>query len=100
MLKHIVMWKLADNAEGRTKEENLGYIRERLLALRPIIPEIRSMELGRDELHSEMSYDMALVMEFDDIAAMKRYKVHPDHVAVSEYVKKVRIARTVVDYTV
>lgn len=96
MIEHIVMWKFGDG-EGRTREENMEYVRERLLALPTIIPEIKLMQLGRDVSRTEMSYDMMLVTRFDSLDALHTYKVHPAHVAVSEYVKKVRVARVVLD---
>ena len=96
MIEHVVMWKFKDG-EGRTREENMAYVRERLLALPAIIPEIKSMQIGTDVSHTEMSYDMMLVTRFEDPEALHTYKVHPDHVAVSQYVKKVRTARVVLD---
>ena len=96
MIEHVVMWKFKDG-EGRTREENMAYVRERLLALPAIIPEIRSMQLGRDVSRTEMSYDMMLVTRFESLDDLHVYKVHPAHVAVSEYVKRVRTARAVLD---
>ena len=40
MIEHVVMWRFTDG-EGRTKEENCAYVKERLLALPAIIPEIK-----------------------------------------------------------
>lgn len=96
MIEHVVMWKFTDG-EGRTKEENCAYVRERLLALPALIPEIKMMQIGRDVSGTDMSYDMMLVTRFDSLEDLHAYKVHPDHVAVSEYVKKVRTARVVLD---
>lgn len=98
MLKHIVMWKLKDFAEGRTKAENIELIKKELTALAGIVPELRGIELGVDELGSDMSYDMALTCIFDDMNGMNAYKVHPEHVRVSNYIARVRQARVVVDY--
>lgn len=98
MIKHIVMWRFKDEAEGRTKQQNMEYIKERLLALVPVIPEIKSFEVGIN-IHSDAAaYDMALVSEFEDMAALERYKAHPMHVKVSQYVGKVRTERASVDY--
>lgn len=98
MLKHIVMWKFKDSAEGRTRAENCAYIKGMLEALPPVIPCIRSMELGINALPGEMASDMALTVEFDSAGDLETYKNHPEHVKVSEYVAKVRVSRTVVDY--
>ena len=97
MIEHVVMWKFADTAEGKTREENMAIVRERLLALPAVIPEIKFMQLGRDVSRTDMSYDMMLVTRFESLEALHTYKVHPSHVAVSQYVKKVRTARVVLD---
>lgn len=100
MIRHIIMWKFADEAMGKSKEENMETVRARLLALRGIVPEIRGMEIGKDVLHSEMSYDMVLYMTFDSLAALEAYKVHPEHKKISAFVKEVRIARACVDFEI
>ena len=96
MIEHVVLWKFKDG-EGRTREENMAYVREQLLALPAIIPEIKFMQLGRDVSRTDMSYDMMLVTRFDSLEALHTYKVHPDHMAVSTYVGKVSTARVVLD---
>ncbi len=100
MIKHTVMWKFKDNAEGRTKQENMEWVREHLHALCPIIPEIRSMEIGLDIHHTEMSMDLMLLTEFDSMETLKVYAEHPEHVKVSAYVRKVIESRVVLDYEV
>jgi len=98
MIKHIVMWKFKEEAEGRTRKENLDYVAQRLRALIPIIPEIGSMDIGQDIGVGRDTYDMALIMEFEDEAALATYQGHPEHKKVSAYVAKVREGRTCVDY--
>ena len=98
MLTHIVMWRFKDEAEGRTKEENMRYIKERLLALLGVVPELKSAVVGVDLLHSEKSWDMALTARFDDLEGMKAYRAHPLHVPISEYVVKVSLDRAVIDF--
>ena len=48
MLKHIVVWKFKDEAEGKSRAENCALVRERLLALVGVIPEVKHMEIGID----------------------------------------------------
>ena len=100
MLRHIVMWKFADFAEGRTREENLDLVASMLKSLYDSgkIEGLRSMEIGKDTGRTDMSYDMALITEFDSEQCLANYRVHPDHAAISRYVKKVRTARATVDY--
>ena len=97
MIQHVVMWKFAEEAEGKTKAENMRWVEEHLKALIPIIPEIKKLEIGADIGGTDMSYDMVLIMEFDSMEALHTYKVHPEHQKISQYVKKIRIARATVD---
>ncbi|NCA98544.1 MAG: Dabb family protein [Clostridia bacterium] len=98
MIKHIVMWKFQEEAEGKTRQENLDFVAEALMTLRPIIPEIESMEIGQDIGVGRDTYDMVLVTTFDDAEALERYQHHPAHKAVSAYVAKVRTDRACVDF--
>lgn len=98
MVKHIVMWRFKDEAEGRTKLENMELIKEKLCALKEIIPEIKSIEIGININKTDAAYDMILVSTFEDSLALERYVAHPRHKAVSQYVKKVRTDRAVTDY--
>ncbi len=97
MIKHVVMWKFKEEAEGKTKAENMEWVREHLYALVPIIPEIRSIEIGFDIHHTEMSMDLMLLTEFDSMETLKIYAEHPEHQKVSAYVRKVIETRVVLD---
>ena len=98
MLKHIVMWRFQGQAEGKSKQEHMAWIKEHLLALQPVIPELLSMEIGQDIGVGRDTYDMALVTTFENAETLAFYQNHPAHKAVSAYVGKVRIARASVDY--
>lgn len=93
MIKHIVMWKFKDG-----EEENMLKFRERLLALKGQIPEIRAMEIGINVNPSERSFDAVLVSEFDSLESLRSYSVNPLHVAVSEFCKTIRTQSVSVDY--
>lgn len=98
MIKHIVMWKLEDFADGRTKNENAKIIKEKLEALVGVIPEIVKLEVGIDILGTNQSYDVVLVSEFKNLQELDIYAKHPGHVKVGEFVGKVRKDRVAVDY--
>ena len=97
MIQHIVMWKFAEVAEGKTRAENMNWVETRLKALVPIIPEIKKLEIGADIGGTDMSYDMVLIMEFESMEDLHTYKIHPEHQKISQYVKKIRIARATVN---
>ena len=63
-----------------------------------IVPEIKSLQVGINEKTSDMAYDAVLISTFEDADALARYKVHPEHVKVSNYCKKIRDSRVFVDF--
>ncbi len=100
MIKHIVMWNFADEAEGADKATNLKKVHEGLLGLRHVVPGIITLEPVIPTEPYEHSYDLVLYSEFESPEALKAYAVHPDHVAVAGLIGKVRTARVCVDYEV
>ncbi|TQD25659.1 Dabb family protein [Methanolobus vulcani] len=100
MLKHIVMWKLKESAEGNSKEENAKLMKEKLEALKSKIPEIGVIEVGINAIPSDAAYDVTLYSEFSDESAFKTYQVHPEHLKVAGFVGKINDNRVVVDYFV
>ena len=75
MLNHIVMIKFKQTVS----QETIGEIEAMLEDLPNKIIEIHSYEFGRDILHSDRSYDFALVSLFANKESLQRYQVHPDH---------------------
>ncbi len=99
MVRHIVMWKFKDEAEGLSKKENLLKVKAMLEELPKKIDFIRHMEVNLNENENGKNFDAVLISEFDTLDDVKRYRVHPDHVKISEYVSLVRLDRASVDYT-
>lgn len=93
MIRHIVMWKFKEG-----EQENMLLFRDRLLALKGKIPEIRAMEVGININPSERSYDAVLVSEFDSLEALKAYSTNPLHVEVSNFCKTIRTSSVSCDY--
>lgn len=75
MLNHIVMLKFKQTVT----EESIKEIEAMLEDLPNKIVEIHSYEFGSDILHTERSYDFALVSLFANMESMQRYQVHPEH---------------------
>ena len=98
MLRHIVMWRFAEEACGHTKQENMDIVKDGLMSLVGVVPSLRSAEVGQDVLHSDMSFDLCLICDFDDLDGMLEYKVHPEHVKVASYIARVKTERVVIDY--
>lgn len=100
MIKHIVMFKLKESAEGSDKAENIMALKAKLEALTAQIGEIKFFEVGINFLEASVAYDLVLVSEFESKEALYSYQKHPEHVKVAEFVGKVALSRIVVDYVV
>lgn len=100
MIKHIVMWRLFDFAEGNTKKENAMKLKEKLLALRGKIPQIKKMEVGINFDRTDAASDVVLYSEFNSLEDLQTYQKHPEHQKVVEFLNKVRSEKRVVDYQV
>ncbi len=100
MVKHIVMWKLKDFAEGASKKENASKIKASLEALKSKIKEVQFLEVGTSVSDAADFYDIALISEFKDLRDLESYRKHPEHVKAAEFIGKVQLERKVVDYIV
>lgn len=100
MIKHIVMWKFADEAEGADKATNLARVAADLTALSDLLPGMGAFEvaIGADPL--EHTYDLVLSSEFDSVETLQAYATHPRHVAVAQFIGKVRTERACMDFEV
>ncbi len=98
MIKHIVLWKFADSAEGNSKEDNIKLVEEGLLALPAFIPQIKHLEFVRNTNPTDRNSDAALITEFDSYEDLNMYTIHPEHVKVAKFVGSVVTARGAIDY--
>jgi hypothetical protein len=93
MLTHIVFFKLKE----RTPEV-VQKTKEVLMNMEGKIEQLLHIEVGADIVHSERSYDIALVTKFNSMADMDAYQVHPLHKEVIAYMKTVVESSASVDY--
>ncbi|CAM4061073.1 Dabb family protein [Paenibacillus alkaliterrae] len=93
MITHIVCFKLKDNS-AESVERTAQVLRD----MEGQIDELMSIEIGIDVLHSERSYDIALITKFESMKALEAYQVHPVHKKVIEHMLQVREASVSVDF--
>lgn len=94
MLNHIVLIKFKKDAP----EEDIQDLENLLEELPNKILEIHSFEFGRDIIHSDRSYDFALVSLFANIESLQRYQVHPEHQSVLKKMKSISESVFCVDF--
>jgi hypothetical protein len=100
MIKHIVLFKLHDFAEGRDKAGNAQLAKQQIEALAGRIPGLLKIEVGIDFLHSATSSDLVVYAELEDHAALTVYQEHPEHQPVLRLVRALASERRAVDYEV
>ncbi len=100
MIKHIVMWKLAESAEGGSRDENAQEMKTMLEALSAAIPELEALEVGLNFAEGEAAFDIVLYTAFASREALETYRVHPDHVKAATFIGAVTANRHVVDYEI
>ncbi len=100
MIKHIVMWKLKEQAEGADKAGNLARARALLESCAHITPGTLAFEVATAQSGLECTYDLMLYSEFADRAALDAYQNHPQHVAMKPFMGAIRLERQCMDYEI
>jgi hypothetical protein len=100
MIKHIVLWKLKEYAEGAIKQENALKVKAMLEDMRGKIPGMLKLEVGLNFEGSDTASDISLYTEFKSREALDAYQIHPVHMKVKEFLPLVRKERHVIDYEV
>ncbi len=101
MIRHIVLFKFLEEADGRGREENLRLTAEKLRALQGVVP-----TLLRSEIHigaegaAASNADLVLISDFADLESLNEYIHHPAHVAVGTFMRPLRESRTCIDYCI
>lgn len=98
MIKHIVMWKMKEFADGRDKNSNIKILKDLLENLPSKITGIDSLEVGVNITSDPSAYDVVLVAYFKDRNKLESYSNHPEHVKVKEFLSEVRISKAVADF--
>ena len=94
MINHVVLMKFKPDVN----DDAIDDLEKSLDDLPNKIIEIQVYEFGRDRVHSERSYDFALVSLFANLEAVKRYQEHPAHLKVLQKIKKLSENILAVDF--
>jgi hypothetical protein len=90
MIRHIVVFKIADEHRGE-----LAGLVEAIDALRGQIDEIRALACG--PLLNDSEYHCALTVDVADDVALEAYRSHPAHVPVLESLRAISTGIVVAD---
>lgn len=94
MIKHIVCFKLKDNSI-----ESCEKAAEIFRSMEGNVPQLKSIQVGIDFLHSPRSYDIILETVFENKEALNDYQNDPYHCdVVKKYIHSVQETSIAVDY--
>ena len=95
MIRHIVMFRIKDEFK-----DEIPQLVENFKGMKGRIEGMLDLEAGADILHSERSYDLALITVFQDRAAFDAYQTHPVHLSVKKRMHEVRSASVACDFEI
>ena len=98
MFKHIVRWKLMNEAFGKSKEANANEMKRILETLPENIDEVRGYEVGINIGNSAAAFDIVLISAFDSVDDFNTYQEHPEHQKVDDFIRQIQSEAKVVDY--
>ena len=93
MIRHIVLFKIKDEF----KDEIPQLVKD-FYGMKGRIEGMLDLQAGQDVLHSERSYDLALITVFEDMDAFRAYQTHPVHMPVRKRMHEVRSASVACDF--
>lgn len=104
MIRHVVMWKLKDEAEGASKEKNAEKMKLILEGLKINIDEIKSVEVGinitEEDDEAGSAYDVVLISDFETELDYTMYTRNTHHKKALDFINSVIKDRHFVDYKV
>ena len=95
MIRHIVMFRIKDEFKNEIPQ-----LVKNFQGMKGRIEGMIDLEAGADILHSERSYDLALITLFDSRKAFDAYQTHPVHMPVRKRMHEVRSASVACDFEV
>lgn len=91
MLTHVVLFTIPDPADA-------AEAKKRLDSLVGKVPSLLSLQTGLHVGADPDAATLALITTHEDLAGLKAYNEHPDHVEVAQFIKPRRTGRVVVDH--
>ena len=95
MIRHIVLFKIKDEYKSEIPQ-----LVKNFYGMKGKIEGMLDLEAGQDVLHSERSYDLALITVFDNMDSFMRYQTHPVHLPVKKRMHEVRSASVACDFEI
>lgn len=98
-VRHVVAWKLASE-DVSERAAQAAEVARRLNALDGVVPQVLSISAGANAFYPDANWDVTLVADFESVAALEEYQVHPAHEEAAAYIRSVVASRVAVDFEV
>ncbi len=102
MIRHVVMWKLKEKAEGASKKKNAEKMKLILEGLKINIDEIKNVEVGinmtEEDEEAGTAYDVVLISDFETELDYTMYTRNTHHKKALDFINSVIEERHFVDY--
>ncbi|HET6528835.1 MAG TPA: Dabb family protein [Balneolaceae bacterium] len=102
MIRHIVMWKLKNDAQGASKEKNAQKMKLILEGLKIKIDEIKNVEVGinisNEDEETGSKFDVVLISDFETELDYTMYTRNAHHQKALKFINSVVEERHFVDY--
>ena len=95
MIRHIVLFRIKDEYKSEIPQ-----LVKNFYGMKGKIEGLVNLEAGADFLHTDRSYDVALVTEFVSREALDAYQTHPVHLPVKKRMGEVRVSSVACDYEI
>ncbi|MBR2798468.1 MAG: Dabb family protein [Clostridia bacterium] len=93
MIRHIVLFKIKDEFR-----DEIPQLVKNFEGMRGRIEGMTELQAGADILHSDRSFDLALITVFENRDAFDAYQTHPVHLPVKKRMHEVRSASVACDF--
>jgi hypothetical protein len=97
MIRHVVNWKLVpEDADARAAAFDV--LADGFGGLPHLIPEIKSLWIGRDLGETAGNWDVVLIVDYESTGALETYQQHPEHQKVAASIRDLISDRVAVDF--
>ncbi|MFE6075161.1 Dabb family protein [Paenibacillus sp. NPDC057886] len=95
MITHVFVTKLKNR-----NEETINNVKNKLLGMKGKIEHLKDLSVGVDFTHTQISYDIAMVAQFNSKEDFNAYLAHPAHLEVAKYIFGVQEKVVTVNYEI
>lgn len=96
-IRHVVSWKLAET-DPALRAQHAAEIKTALEALGGQVEGMTAINVGINAAGPVSNWNLVLIADYDDEAALERYQVHPGHVAAAAVIRGYVSERSCVDF--